>query len=496
MKKTITCILLCILFESVIAQDYSKRYSTGIINTITDLKFSKNDDLLIAGYYEYPHPDRSTESFVSRINSLGDIKWTVFLKRIMYGGAPQAARVSNLTDSSVYAYANNILCRMSPAGQFYWKIEFHSLDDVRLLADEIIDNEDIILYGRARDTLMLARIDSSGTMEWSRKYNLGREVVPFNIFSNDSGYLLTGAVYDSSLSMWMVFFGQSDFQGNLSQGYRYTASGYNGLQAVSYDSSSNAIYFISRDSTNWTRLLKINGLNGNIIWGRQLEIAHHATELFCYLDKVFIQYWYQGNIVVVELDSMGNHIGNYAWGDGFSVNSRSGPFGVLDNIMVSSYNYPPGFYINKFDMANGPLCSKPPPTLMINSSFGTKDVLAYSQDTILLTFQNQGTSSLWNLYTLDACLNTNQEEIEYADAILLFPDPATEYITVRLPEKSKSFRVDLYSILGEQVDSRESDNQSGGLLTFRLSGLPAGVYFVSVLDKSGERIYSSRFIKQ
>ena len=77
-----------------------------------------------------------------------------------------------------------------------------------------------------------------------------------------------------------------------------------------------------------------------------------------------------------------------------------------------------------------------------------------------------------------------------AAEIRIFPNPATEYFM--LSEYSQLSRVDIYSMLGRRMRSYEIiDDRS-----LSLSGLPDGLYLISLVDRNGRIVRTSRLIKK
>ena len=80
--------------------------------------------------------------------------------------------------------------------------------------------------------------------------------------------------------------------------------------------------------------------------------------------------------------------------------------------------------------------------------------------------------------------------------LLVFPNPATDWLSVRLPDipGKADWQLHLYNTLGESVSSMSPATAGQGLARLSVSGLPGGVYWL-VARHSGKR-YVARFVKE
>jgi len=81
------------------------------------------------------------------------------------------------------------------------------------------------------------------------------------------------------------------------------------------------------------------------------------------------------------------------------------------------------------------------------------------------------------------------------DDLLLYPDPASDWLHVQFPAASRDARLTLVSLLG-QVLARQETSGDGGARTMRidLSALPAGVYLLHAT--AGERMWVRKVVKR
>jgi len=91
------------------------------------------------------------------------------------------------------------------------------------------------------------------------------------------------------------------------------------------------------------------------------------------------------------------------------------------------------------------------------------------------SFANQ--SGFYALYDLD-------------NNLLVFPNSAKDYIEIQIREKNTSIsKVEIYDMVGRVVDSRKYDMVNNNTLTFNVSHLGTGVYFLKVNDKYIRKVY-------
>jgi hypothetical protein len=75
--------------------------------------------------------------------------------------------------------------------------------------------------------------------------------------------------------------------------------------------------------------------------------------------------------------------------------------------------------------------------------------------------------------------------------IELFPNPAHDFITLRMPGKIQKSRVDILSVTGKVMKSFSWSNDQNRL---DVSDFPAGVYLVRI--QSGDKFVLKKFVKQ
>lgn len=103
-----------------------------------------------------------------------------------------------------------------------------------------------------------------------------------------------------------------------------------------------------------------------------------------------------------------------------------------------------------------------------------------------------------NIYTFNtipsvtlACVPVNVEENKARNEILIFPNPATDYITIQYNLTSaKETTVEVFNIYGQMVDTQNIASLPAGKQEIQLSlkGFPAGIYFVKINVNGKEEV--------
>ena len=85
----------------------------------------------------------------------------------------------------------------------------------------------------------------------------------------------------------------------------------------------------------------------------------------------------------------------------------------------------------------------------------------------------------------------------FINNIIAYPDPASEFISVELPEiKPGQVSINIFDNLGNLIKTDRLNNFSGNNLNWKISvsDIPAGFYFIRINTGTGE--WNSKFIKQ
>lgn len=80
----------------------------------------------------------------------------------------------------------------------------------------------------------------------------------------------------------------------------------------------------------------------------------------------------------------------------------------------------------------------------------------------------------------------------------IFPNPTSNYINIRMSaELAGTVELQLYDMIGNTLNIMKSANYLQGrvVYTYNISALPAGIYLLRAIDKTGEALQAYQIIK-
>lgn len=75
----------------------------------------------------------------------------------------------------------------------------------------------------------------------------------------------------------------------------------------------------------------------------------------------------------------------------------------------------------------------------------------------------------------------------------IYPNPATDIITISTPQNSGTKKIEIYNIIGKKVYTGTSS--TGLSISLDVSEFPAGVYLLVINSFEGEKLFVNKFIK-
>lgn len=119
------------------------------------------------------------------------------------------------------------------------------------------------------------------------------------------------------------------------------------------------------------------------------------------------------------------------------------------------------------------------------AGFGRVEVVIYEPDNWAATTQRLVfNAAAQRLVTTRSLANTSA-------AVLVYPNPATEYIRID-DSQGKAKRLDIFNLLGKRVTSYEVQGENE---KYNVSRLQKGVYLVRIIDKDGKVLRTQRINK-
>lgn len=151
----------------------------------------------------------------------------------------------------------------------------------------------------------------------------------------------------------------------------------------------------------------------------------------------------------------------------------------------SSYNAPETWSWD-FDAVNNP---------GVYTSQNTSPVFTYADYgtyKVCLTVSNSvGTDTSCMDITIE---NTTGLPGQIEDILSLYPNPAVNSIHIRVPGQGADYTAALYTVFGEKTDQQKTINNTG-IITFDLTGLDNGIYFLKIRNRNTEHIKKFILIK-
>jgi len=220
------------------------------------------------GNYVFVGSLSSGQSFICKINSLGDTIWAKSSTGTVFRKVVEDATVNFIVVGEFYygggggqTCCSNLMKKFLPNGQevYNWtNIQCASSIGCRLNTIAIDSEGNYLVGGLIIDPGMprqkLAKVSSSGTVVWNKDYYNTFGIITDVIQSIDSGYLFVG--HDAGWSADSTLLFKVDKNGNLNWLKRYNAKGWN---AISIDSSGSD-YFIAGSANGDMFLTKIDSL--------------------------------------------------------------------------------------------------------------------------------------------------------------------------------------------------------------------------------------------
>lgn len=117
------------------------------------------------------------------------------------------------------------------------------------------------------------------------------------------------------------------------------------------------------------------------------------------------------------------------------------------------------------------------------------DVTLRRKSTITAPSTTFNLATQWDSFTTDTCTNlgskistkvTKEEIVTEADGIALYPNPSNGEFTVSYTNSNKTYAIEIFSMLGQTVYSKENIKQS----SVQISNLPKGIYLIKITDDS------------
>lgn len=437
---------------------WMKRF-TGIGDvSIFDLEIDMANSIYIQGSFSpmlsvddyFFENDGRAESFICKIDSLGDIQWikrgfnpndSLFVQAIEvldtnsyyisgYNQVSGNAPFDYNDKSNIY---NSFIAKYKGVDQKIWMYEFD------------FQKEWIFNQGGISDF----KLDDEGNCYWGGNY-VDAIQVGDSLFSEEGNN---------------IFYGKLDANGNLDWVNKVSSSG----------TSASSIF--------------------NIYLANEGHLyVHGEAEGTLYFPDTLVIGSYSAYIASFSTD------GEYLWSKSMPLRIKS-TLTLKNNYTLVSYYFKEEQYINGFDVLDSSgnlIYSDINPGLEITGFAEDKngDVYLFCNLLDVIEIQNknitpkEGNNSLILKKSAKSVISGIYTEANSKQTNIVFPNPASDFIYLNIENKSAIGFITLYNISGKMV-KREPLNGSN---IVRLDDLPAGIYIYSI--KLNTEIYRGKVVKE
>ncbi|NCA80851.1 MAG: T9SS type A sorting domain-containing protein, partial [Sphingobacteriia bacterium] len=279
-----------------------------------------------------------------------------------------------------------------------------------------------------KDYMYVAKYNTSGTNLWAKSaYSVGARTYGAGISLDQSGNCYVGGVFDGTIAN----FGTHTITNNKPGGSNAWIAKYNNSGVEQW--AANAI---SGPEGNQNYCITTDNIGNSYISG------WFTSPTVTFGSIVLNSTAYGDNIFLVKYNSNGQVTNAYA----FKGSGMSGGYGNAICCDNNGNAYLTGYFEGT------------------NMTFGTT------------TLTNTGSYDVyWTKASLGA---TSIREIELTQNLNVYPNPATNYITIESEEWMNNAKIFIFNAFGQKVF--EKDEFNGNQLSINISEFPSGIYSVSV----------------
>lgn len=450
--------------------EYSKIYTTNENETAASIVQLSNGDFLICGTSTVSGPAITTQIFVSRLDSLGNIIWSKAYDAIKNETAKSLIVTTNneilvagSTTSFGIAYPKGLLLALDINGNQLWSKVYTQINTQNF--NKVIQTSDggylavgsIVLFGNTDKDIVVTKVDVNGNYQWSNSYGDLSDEEAFDAIQVGSDYFLTGYTASAGAGSRDMYIIRLDAGGYILNG-RVVGTGFSetAFNIHLFDPNSIVItgyseFSITQPVREVNTILK-SDLNLNvyqaIYLGDTLSQSHIVSSVFTNLGKVAMTgfYVHQGQQNISGLIAQNNLSYSQACNEYYPIMAAAS---YIPNINAQNY------------LANAPLTQQ-------NIAFNTSNPA---------TFINS------------ICFTTAIADTKANKAIEIFPNPVSDYLQLEMPAEFEDVSIIITTVNGKVLISKEINKMK----TINVSALSAGIYFIQV--KSATTNFYSKFIK-
>lgn len=408
-----------------------------------------------------------TDVFLIKTNSTGDTLWTKGYGR---NGQDGGSSVQQTTDGGyiLAGYSINFstgdsdayVIKTNAAGDTLWtKIIGGTAEDAANCVQQTSDGGYIVTghtssFGAGMNDLLLIKMDSNGTIQWTKTYggtanDAGRSIKQ----TTDGGYIIAGYTSSFGTGYQDTYLLRTDGTGTIVWEKTYGNS-FSDDFAYGIDLTSSNGYIMTGQSGSILSLINLNS-SGDTLWTNAF-----ATAALTY-----------GNAVHQTNDG------------GFIIG------GVSDYGIGPPPN--PKAYIIKTDSNGNGGCSENDIPVIISIPVST--VLSQTPQVSYGTILNYPAPAVGSgaLYGSTLCTSTGINEELYKERIHVFPNPSSgNFLLTISGEQNKEVFISIFDFLGRQIFEKRAEEKNE--VQIDLSNFPGGIYVLKVVE--GKKSSSVRVV--
>jgi len=491
------------------AQSFQKTFGGQFDDVAQSISPVSGGGFIISGYSE-SFSGGSFDGYLIKINAAGDTIWTLTTGAL---GIDRLYAATQTTDGGFIATGylqaaggmhDVLLIKADMSGNVTWKETFGgSYHDE---GKDVVQSADggYVITGYTQSTsggqldVFLLKTNSIGNLTWGKSFNVPGEQEGYDVDpSSDGGFIIAGHSKASVNAQKDVFMIKTNSSGNGEWSKTYGTPFHEEGFAVEQTNDGGFVVAGSTTTSSGNKntfLVKTNN-TGVLAWsfaygGTGVEEGRSLREC---TDGGFIMSGYTtsfGNmhdLYLVKTNAAGSHEWSKAYGgsnqdQGYDVvQSATGYVAVGSTGSSGAGNF--DLYVLKTDGNGNTGCNESQAGTIITAvacvtSNMTVSAAAFMPvvATPLLTYGHGGNSATVCTFT-----GTTEYQSEY-DELIIFPNPANRKFTVTLTGAIKQAQLKIYNVSGQTIFHLFSDMNT---FMVDVSGLPPGMYFVEVSNKTG-----------
>lgn len=440
----------------------------------------------------------SREIFLAKLDSTGNILW--FRYSGGYGTDEATSLALDTINNSVYI-----------SGSFFKKINFES---------------DTLFPQDGFNHFFLTKYDFDGNYLWSRYARRAGQMATTSTIALDhyeniilvseqgSGNIIfQDTVVEASLSNG-YFFVKYDSNGNR-LAVKFLTEGFNSVSGnnLCIDSENNMVIFanggapITTDSIQYSCIMLIKyDSNGVYLWSNPLDLTSlfypisHANSLtidksnnIYIVGEYFIDQGVTTSFFMYKVSSDGDLIWDKLVPFSYIASSYSTGFDILTfndtSVFVTIYSTPSNYFGTDISSSGQYLAQ-------FDSSGNLKNIRSYqvnnpSQLSLFFSidkFENFYFGSI-EISKVGRDYILSRDAINSLNPILIYPNPASNFIELKADKLSNNISIEIYNIIGKPMNIFYNKSR------INIADLPNGVYLLKIIDFENRIKYQETFLK-